>query len=133
MATPFDIFLVSPEREIWSGRATIVVARGTEGEVGILAGHAPMLVELGIAPVFITTEGGERVAAAVDGGFLHVVSEGLETRVDILAEHAELEREIDVEEARREADEAERQLREHVVSRAAARLARARVRLGLRG
>jgi F-type H+-transporting ATPase subunit epsilon len=133
MATPFDIFLVSPEREIWSGRATIVVARGTEGEVGILAGHAPMLVELGIAPVFITTEGGERVAAAVDGGFLHVVSEGLETRVDILAEHAELEREIDVEEARREADEAERQLREHVDSRAAARLARARVRLGLRG
>lgn len=133
MATPFDVFLVSPEREIWSGRATIVVARGTEGEVGILAGHAPMLVELGIAPVFITTEGGERVAAAVDGGFLHVVSEGLETRVDILAEHAELEHEIDVEEARREADEAERQLREHVDSRAAARLARARVRLGLRG
>ena len=38
MATPFDVFIVTPERELWSGRATIVVARGTEGEVGILAG-----------------------------------------------------------------------------------------------
>ncbi|HEX9411565.1 MAG TPA: F0F1 ATP synthase subunit epsilon [Actinomycetota bacterium] len=133
MATPFDVFLVSPEREVWSGRATIVVARGTEGEVGILAGHTPLLIELGISPLVITTEAGERVAAAVDGGFLHVVSEGLETRVDILAEHAELEREIDVEEARREAQEAERDLRERVDTRAAGRLAKARVRLGIRG
>ncbi len=132
MATPFDVFLVSPEREIWSGRATIVVARGTEGEVGILAGHTPMLIELGISPLFITAEGGERVAAAVDGGFLHVVSEGLETRVDILAEYAELDQEIDVEEARREAQEAERDLRERADPGAAARLARAQVRLGLR-
>ena len=132
MATPFDVFLVSPEREIWSGRATIVVARGTEGEVGILAGHTPMLIELGISPLVITTEGGERVAAAVDGGFLHVVSEGLETRVDILAEYAELEQEIDMEEARREAQEAERDLREREDPGASARLAKAQVRLSLR-
>jgi F-type H+-transporting ATPase subunit epsilon len=72
------------------------------------------------------------VAAAVDGGFLHVTSEGAETRVDILAEHAELQQEIDVERARREAEDAERQLRERVDSRATARLAKARVRLGLR-
>jgi len=132
MATPFDVFLVSPEREIWSGRATIVVARGTEGEVGILDGPTTLLIELGISPLVITTEAGERVAAAVDGGFLHVVSEGLETRVDILAEYAELEQEIDMEEARREAQEAERDLRERPDSGAEARLARAQVRLGLR-
>jgi F-type H+-transporting ATPase subunit epsilon len=132
MATPFDVFLVTPEREVWSGRATIVVARGTEGEVGILAGHTPLLIELGISPLIITTEGGERVAAAVDGGFLHVVSEGLETRVDILAEYADLEQEIDVEEARREAQEAERDLREREDPGASARLAKAQVRLGLR-
>jgi F-type H+-transporting ATPase subunit epsilon len=133
MATPFDVFLVSPEREVWSGRATIVVARGTEGEVGILAGHAPMLIQLVISPLFITTEDGDRVAAAIDGGFLHVTSHGSETRVDVLAEHAELESEIDVELARREAAEAERSLREQVDSRAQARLAKARVRIGLRG
>ncbi len=132
MATPFDVFLVSPEREIWWGRATIVVARGTEGEVGILAGHTPILIELGISPLVITTEEGERVAAVVDGGFLHVVSEGLETRVDILAEYAELEQEIDVEEARREAQEAERDLREREDPGASARLAKAQVRLSLR-
>ncbi len=132
MATPFYVFLVSPEREVWSGRATIVVARGTEGEVGILAGHTPILIELGISPLVITTEEGERVAAVVDGGFLHVVSEGLETRVDILAEYAELEQEIDMEEARREAQEAERDLREREDPGASARLAKAQVRLSLR-
>ena len=133
MATPFDLFIVTPEREVWSGRAVKMTARGTEGEVGILAGHAPMLLEITISPLSLTTESGEEVAAAIDGGFLHVISQGLETRVDVLAEHAELEQEIDVEEARREAQEAERQLREHIDSRAAARLARAEVRLGLRG
>src|SRR2546430_16146080 len=106
MATPFDVFLVSPEREVWSGRATIVVARGTEGEVGILAGHTPMLIELGISPLFITTEAGERGAAAVDGGFLHVVSEGLETRGDLLAEFAGLGQGVDGGEAGRHAGEA---------------------------
>src|SRR2546429_3450 len=69
MATPFDVFLVSPEREIWSGRATIVVARGTEGEGGILAGHTPMLIELGISPPVITTEaGGRRLSGSVKVG-----------------------------------------------------------------
>jgi len=133
MATPFDVFVVTPEREVWSGRATIVVARGTEGEVGILAGHTPLLIQLGISPLFITTEGGERIDAAVDGGFLHVVSQGLETRVDVLAEHAELSTEIDLDRARAEEAEAQRLLREGDNGEAPAMLARARVRLGLRG
>jgi F-type H+-transporting ATPase subunit epsilon len=133
MATPFDVFMVTPEREVWSGRAIMVVARGTEGEVGILAGHAPMLIELGISPLFITAEEGERVAAAVDGGFLHVVSEGTDTRVDILAEHAELESEIDLEEARRQQAEAERLLQERDNGAALAMLAKAQMRISLRG
>jgi F-type H+-transporting ATPase subunit epsilon len=133
MATPFDVFMVTPEREVWSGRATMVVARGTEGEVGIQAGHAPLLIELGISPLFITTEEGERIAAAVDGGFLHVVSEGTDTRVDILAEHAELESEIDLDKARREEAEAERLLRERDNGAALAMLAKAQVRISLRG
>ena len=133
MATPFDVFLVTPEREVWSGRATIVVARGTEGEVGILAGHAPMLIELGISPLFITTEDGQRIAAAIDGGFLHVVSQGTETRVDVLAEHAELDTEIDLEQARRQQAEAERLIQERDNGAALAMLAKAQVRISLRG
>jgi F-type H+-transporting ATPase subunit epsilon len=133
MATPFDVFLVTPEREVWSGRATFVVARGTEGEVGILAGHAPMLIELDISPLFITTEDGQRIAAAIDGGFLHVVSQGTETRVDVLAEHAELDTEIDLELARRQEAEAERLIQERDNGAALAMLAKAQVRISLRG
>jgi F-type H+-transporting ATPase subunit epsilon len=133
MATPFDVFMVTPEREVWSGRATMVVARGTEGEVGILAGHAPMLIELSISPLFITTEDGERIAAAVDGGFLHAVSDGTDTRVDILAEHAELESEIDLEKARQQQAEAERLLQERDNGAALAMLAKAQMRISLRG
>lgn len=133
MATPFDVFVVTPEREVWSGRATIVVARGTEGEVGVMAGHVPLLIELAIGPMFITTEDGERLAAAIDGGFLHVVSRGGETRVDVLAEHAELESEIDLDKARRQQEEAERLIRERDNGAALAMLAKAQVRISLRG
>jgi F-type H+-transporting ATPase subunit epsilon len=132
MATPLEVFLVTPERELWSGQATIVIARGTEGEVGIQAGHTPMLIQLGISPVFIQTEG-ERIAAAVDGGFLHVVSSGTDTRVDILAEHAELSTEIDVDKARQQKEDAERRIAANDDAKAAADLAKALMRLDLGG
>src|SRR6266508_2312606 len=107
MASPFQVFVVTPEREVWSGQATMVIARGTEGEVGILAGHTPMLIQLGISALFIQTEQ-DRIAAAVDGGFLHVVGSGMDTRVDVLAEHAELSNEIDLDKARGLKEDAER-------------------------
>jgi F-type H+-transporting ATPase subunit epsilon len=132
MATPLEVFLVTPEREVWSGQASMVVARGTEGEVGILAGHTPMLIQLGISPVFIQTEG-ERIAAAVDGGFLHVVSSGMDTRVDILAEHAELSTEIEMDKARQQKEDAERRIAADHDAEAEADLAKALMRLDLRG
>ena len=132
MATPFEVFLVTPEREVWSGQAVIVIARGSEGEVGIQTGHAPMLIELGIGPLFIQPADGERLAAAVDGGFLHVITVEGETRVDVLAEHAELANEIDLDRARRQKTEAERRIEAGDDGRAVAELARATVRLGLR-
>lgn len=100
--------LVAVERLLWSGTATSVVAQTTEGEIGILSGHEPVLgqlVEGGV--VRIRTAGGELVTAAVHGGFLSVTGDG----VSVLAEAAELAHEIDVEEARSalaDADEVER-------------------------
>ena len=131
MATPFEVFLVTPEREIWTGQATIVIARGSEGEVGVMNGHAPMLLQLGIGPLFIQPEEGERIAAAVDGGFLHVVTAEGETRVDVLAEHAELRDEIDVDRARRDKEDAERRIAADHDAGALADLAKAMTRLGL--
>jgi F-type H+-transporting ATPase subunit epsilon len=133
MASTFEVFVVTPERMVWSGRASIVVARGSEGDLAILAGHVPLLTELQIGPLFLTTEGGERIAVAVHGGFLHCVSEGSETRVDVLAERAELSSEIDVDRARRQKEEAERRLLEQDNGAAAADLARALNRINLNG
>jgi len=133
MATPFETFLVTPEREVWSGQATIVIARGRDGELGIMNGHAPMLIQLAIGPLFIDPVEGERIAAAVDGGFLHVVTGEGETRVDILAEHAELRDEIDVERARRLREDAERRIAADHDAEALADLAKAVTRLDLAG
>jgi F-type H+-transporting ATPase subunit epsilon len=130
VAALFDVFLVSPERELWSGQASILIARGTEGEVGIQAGHAPMLIQLAIGPMFIQTEG-ERLAAAVDGGFLHVVTNEGQTRVDVLAEHAELQTEIDLDRARRQKEDAERRIADNDDGVAEAELAKALTRLNL--
>jgi F-type H+-transporting ATPase subunit epsilon len=130
MAALFDVFLVTPERELWSGQASIVIARGSEGEVGIQAGHTPMLIQLAIGPLFIQAEG-ERLAAAVDGGFRHVVTTEGETRVDILAEHAEMQSEIDLDRARRQKEDAERRIAQREDGIAQAELAKATTRLNL--
>jgi F-type H+-transporting ATPase subunit epsilon len=92
-----QVELVAVERKIWSGEATMVIARTTEGELGVLPGHAPLLGELaGGGVVTIRTESGDDVVVAAHGGFLSVTERG----VSILAETAEISTEIDVERAR---------------------------------
>ncbi len=100
-----SVHVVSPEREVYSGEADMVVARGTDGEVGILPGHAPMLIELAVAPVRVFDGTTEREKILVDGGFLHVTPGDDVTRVDVLAESAEMTGEVDASAARRQADE----------------------------
>ena len=96
MAT-LQVELVAVERKIWSGEATRVIARTTEGELGVLPGHAPLLGELAEGGVvIIRTESGDDVVVAAHGGFLSVTERG----VSILAETAEISTEIDVERAR---------------------------------
>ena len=84
--------LVAVDREVWSGEATSVSARTTEGEIGVLPGHAPLLGQLADGgTVTIAQSGGSDVVAAVHGGFLSVTDEG----VTVLAEVAELSGDID--------------------------------------
>jgi F-type H+-transporting ATPase subunit epsilon len=109
---PLEVRLVTPEREVWVGQAEMLIARGVEGEVGILAGHAPLLVRLAIGPLRIVRDGEEAVVAVVDGGFLHVGTHDGVTRADVLAAYAELRSEIDVEAARVRATELEDRLRQ---------------------
>jgi F-type H+-transporting ATPase subunit epsilon len=85
-----DVHVVTPEREVWGGPAQMVIARGIEGEVGILAGHAPLLIRLAPSTLRIQREDGSWETAAVDGGFFHVTSGEEGTRVDVLASNARL-------------------------------------------
>jgi F-type H+-transporting ATPase subunit epsilon len=100
-----DVHVVTPEREVWVGPATEVVAHGVDGDVGILTGHAPLLVQLAIGPLQIQEEDGSWLKAVVDGGFLHVSTEEGTTRVDVLATNAQLEAEIDVDVVKRRLEE----------------------------
>ena len=96
MAT-LQVELVAVERRLWSGEARMVIARTTEGELGVLPGHAPLLGELAEGGVVtIRTEEGNDVVVAAHGGFLSVTERG----VSILAETAEFAEDIDVERAR---------------------------------
>jgi len=91
-----EVHLVTPEREVWTGEADFVTARAVDGDLGVLPGHTPLLAALDIGPVYIDANGG-RTAVVVDGGFLHVAHQDDTTRVDILAEHALLQEELDQE------------------------------------
>jgi F-type H+-transporting ATPase subunit epsilon len=100
-----EVHVVTPEREVWAGQATQVIAHGVDGDVGILTGHAPLLIQLAIGPLQVQQEDGAWLKAVVDGGFLHVSTEEGATRVDVLATNAQLETEIDVETVRRRLEE----------------------------
>lgn len=123
MAT-LQVDLVAPDREVWSGEADLVVARTTEGEIGVLPGHAPLLGELVPGPVRVQRGGEPAVVAAVHGGFLSVTDAG----VSILAEVVELAAEIDVARARSALDRATQAGPEDAEAAAAARRATARLR-----
>ena len=97
------VALVVPDRELWSGEATIVIAKTTEGDIGVLTGHSPVfgvLAEGSLVEIVGTDE--TRVRAAVSGGFLSVADD----KVSILAAQARLGGEVDADEARRELDAA---------------------------
>jgi F-type H+-transporting ATPase subunit epsilon len=132
MTSKIEVHLVTPEREVFADEADMVVARAVDGELGVLPGHVPMLVPLGIGVLAIVDEG-RRTQAAVDGGFLHVVSAGDLTRVDVLAEHAELAGEIDVTRANQRRDEAERSLSQARTDDAHEELEKANARLKATG
>ncbi|MEJ7707388.1 MAG: F0F1 ATP synthase subunit epsilon [Nocardioidaceae bacterium] len=100
--TSLQVELVAADRVVWSGEATIVVARTVEGDVGILANHAPMLAVLRQGTVEVTTTENESWVAVVDSGFLSVAG----NRVSILSEHAQMSHEIDLEKAKSDLERA---------------------------
>ncbi|MDO5052848.1 MAG: F0F1 ATP synthase subunit epsilon [Pseudoclavibacter sp.] len=72
MAAELTVNVVSAIAQVWEGAARQVVARTSEGEMGILPGHEPVLAILGAGEVRVTTLTGEVVTAIADDGFFSV-------------------------------------------------------------
>ena len=96
MANTFHLDIVSPEEVLWSGEAVMLITRTTEGEMGVLAHHEPLMASLVPWSAEITPAAGPKVTLAVRGGFLQIGA----NRVTVLTDMAR-QVEGDVEEARR--------------------------------
>jgi len=85
VATSINVELVAPDRVVWEGEADMVIARTTDGELGVMANHIPLLGVLVDAPVRVRQGDRDVKTVNVTGGFLSVTKE----KVSILAESVE--------------------------------------------
>lgn len=67
-----NVSVVSADRKVWEGEATQIIAKTVEGEIGILAGHEPLLALLSQGEVRVTSADGSKVTVDAEGGFLSV-------------------------------------------------------------
>ncbi|PKM83755.1 MAG: F0F1 ATP synthase subunit epsilon [Firmicutes bacterium HGW-Firmicutes-13] len=129
MASTIKLDVVTPERVVFSEEVNMVIARALDGDLGVLANHAPLITALKIG--ILRVKKGDRIShiAISGGGFMEVNPE----KITILADTAEKPGEIDVERAKSAKERAEKRLtsqREDVdYARAEAALRRAMTRL----
>ena len=129
MAQNIKISVVTPEKEVVSDDAQIVMAPGSVGEFGVLTGHTPFLTSLKVGAVRYTDGQGKEQLIFVSGGFAEVLPD----KVTILAESAERKEDIDARRAEEAKTRAEKRIAEAGddldMVRAQAALARALQRL----
>ena len=129
MAMTVHCDIVSAEEAIFSGLVELVVAAGTEGDLGITYGHAPLLSSLKPGPVRVVKQDGEEEIYYVSGGFLEVQP----YQVTVLADAALRADDLDEAAALEAQKAAEQQLRNNAgeidFSRAAVELAEASAKL----
>jgi F-type H+-transporting ATPase subunit epsilon len=74
---PLKVSLVSADAEVWSGEASLVVAKTVEGEIGFMTGHEPVLAILAEGQVRITETSGTKIIANAPDGFLSMEGDNL--------------------------------------------------------
>ncbi|MFV0452874.1 MAG: F0F1 ATP synthase subunit epsilon [Propioniciclava sp.] len=104
--TALRVEVVSADGVIWEGEALSVIARTTEGDIGVMANHEPLLAILEPCAAEVLSADGLRELVAVDGGFLSVS----DNRVALLSSYAKMAEEITLADAERELAEATRRL-----------------------
>ena len=108
MADVLRVEVVSALGITWEGDALSVIARTTEGDLGVLPNHEPFLAALVPCAAEILTADGNREVIAIDGGFVSVA----DNRVSVIAQYAKIAQEISLEGAEKELREAEKALNE---------------------
>ncbi len=98
---PLKVEVVSADRQVWAGDAINIIARTTEGDLGILPGHEPLMAALVPCVVAIVTSDGRSETLAVDGGFISVA----EGRVYVLSQDAVMAHEVTLQDAYKESAE----------------------------
>ena len=101
-----DCEILTPEGRVFSGRATMVVVPGAEGELGVLPRHAPIVARLEVGEVRLKFENGETRSFATNEGYFKMQRD----RALVLVEGAEAAEAIDAEKARADADDARARL-----------------------
>lgn len=128
MSNTIRLDIVTPERIVYAADVNMIIARATDGDIGILPGHAPLIAGLEIWPLRIIKDEGE-AQLSLCGGFIEVRPD----KITILASCAELPEEIDLNRAEAAKLRAESRLQaaepDIDVDRAEAALKRAMVRL----
>ncbi len=123
---PIHLEIVTPEKRAYSDDVDSVVLPGSEGELGILPHHAPLISQLGVGELRIR-KGGTEESFAIVGGFVQVRPD----RVVVMAETADLAAEIDLEKAEEARRDAERALEAGFVEPADLAQARAALQAAL--
>jgi len=125
MAITVHCDIVSAEEKLFSGLVERIVARGTQGELGIYAGHAPLLTQLVPGTVRILKQNGEEEIVYVSGGYLEVQPNSVTLLADTAVRAHDLD-EAAAQEAKHQAELAmEKQNAEIDYSTALAQLAEA--------
>jgi len=133
MADKLSVKLVTPTRRLYEAQAASIVAPGEKGQFGVMPGHDPWMVALGMGPLVIVSPEGEEKQYFTNGGFCQVDDD----KVVLLAEVCEAAQEIDIERAQAAKKRAEERIKEAAKNpsidqlRAEAALRRALYRLDL--
>lgn len=115
MANKIQLEIVSPEKQVLSTEVNMLIVRSTDGELGILPNHAPLIAGLIPHAMRIINDDGEQLVA-VSGGFMEVQPK----KITVLASAAELPIHIDVNRAQKAYQRAKERLESFKASAASA-------------
>ena len=129
MAMTVHCDIVSAEESLFSGLVEMIVATGSEGELGVNYGHAPLLTDLKPGPVRIIKQNGEEEIYYLSGGYMEVQPQTVSILADTAMRADDLDEAAALEAKKHAEQEMHNQSGEFDYSRAASQLAEAAAQL----